>query len=44
MSGFLGDYSAEQLRAMGAAHIFEKPFRLAELASTLEKLVGSRVQ
>src|SRR4051794_5145263 len=30
MSGFAGPYEAEQLMALGAAHIFPKPFRLEE--------------
>ena len=39
MSVSNGDYSREQLLAMGAAHVFEKPFRsLAELAKTLRKV------
>ena len=38
MSGNLGAYSSAGLRAMGAATIFWKPFRLVEVAQTLRKL------
>jgi hypothetical protein len=40
MSGYTGEHSVEQLLAMGAAHIFEKPFPgLADLARKLREVV-----
>jgi DNA-binding NtrC family response regulator len=41
MSGFAGTYEAEQLMALGAAHIFPKPFRLDELVSRLRQLANA---
>ena len=42
ISGHTGKYAAEELRAMGAAHVFQKPFAsLSLLARLLWRLVGS---
>ena len=42
ISGHTGKYSAEELRAMGAAHIFQKPFAsLSLFARLLWRLVSS---
>ena len=42
ISGHTGKYDAEELRAMGAAHVFQKPFAsLSLLARLLWRLVGS---
>ncbi len=38
MSGYLGNYSEAKLRDLGAATVFAKPFRLAEVAQVLENL------
>jgi CheY-like chemotaxis protein len=38
MSGHTGEYTAEQLRELGAAHLFAKPFRLADVARVLRGL------
>ena len=43
MSGYLGSYSEENLRDLGAARVFAKPFRLAEVAHVLGELAGSRL-
>jgi hypothetical protein len=41
MSGFLGDYTAEGLLALGADHVFPKPFPdLAGLARALAKVAA----
>jgi CheY-like chemotaxis protein len=40
MSGYTGDHSAEQLLALGAAHVFDKPFpSLGELERKLRDVV-----
>jgi two-component system OmpR family response regulator len=39
MTAFSGNHSPEQLRAMGAAGVVEKPFRLDKLAATLRELL-----
>ena len=41
MTGQSGDYSHERLMELGAACVFEKPFRLAELLQVVDELVGS---
>jgi two-component system OmpR family response regulator len=42
MSGYTGEYSVEQLLALGAAHVFEKPLPgLAELAEKLRDVACS---
>jgi CheY-like chemotaxis protein len=38
MSGQSGDYSPQQLLALGAACVFEKPFRIAEVQEIVEQL------
>jgi CheY-like chemotaxis protein len=40
MSGELGDYTADGLRALGAAAVIAKPFRVAEAAQRLWELAG----
>jgi CheY-like chemotaxis protein len=40
MSGHAGGFTEEELRALGAAHLFAKPFRLDELTEALRQLVG----
>jgi CheY-like chemotaxis protein len=40
MSGYLGRYTAEKLRALGAATVFAKPFQLAEVAHVLGELAN----
>ena len=42
MSGHFGRYSADELRELGAARVFEKPFRLAEVAGVLSELADGR--
>jgi CheY-like chemotaxis protein len=41
MSGDLGGYTEEGLRNLGAAALFRKPFRLAEVSRVLRELAGS---
>lgn len=41
MSGHLGDYTPEQLHALGALRVFDKPFRLMSLADELQALAGA---
>jgi CheY-like chemotaxis protein len=43
MSGQSGDYSPEQLLALGAACVFEKPFRVADVQKTVEQLIERAV-
>ncbi len=43
MSGDLGLYSEWKLQSMGAAVVFHKPFRLAEIAQALRDLAGQAV-
>ena len=43
MSGDLGLYGEWQLQSMGAAAVFHKPFRLAEVAQVLWDLAGQAV-
>jgi CheY-like chemotaxis protein len=40
MTAFAGNHSPEQLLAMGAAGVVEKPFRLDALAATLKSLLA----
>ena len=40
MSGGTGAYRPEELRRRGAAHVIAKPFRLDQLANTLQLLVN----
>ena len=40
MTGQAGSYTQEQLLALGAAHVFQKPFQLARVAQALANLVG----
>lgn len=42
MSGYLGSYTEAGLRNLGAAKVFAKPFRLAEVAHALGELARSR--
>lgn len=42
MSGNTGAYTAEELLALGASHIFQKPFGLADLARTLQGMMRAR--
>jgi CheY-like chemotaxis protein len=45
MSASTGKYTDEELLAMGAAHVFDKPFRsIPELAGTLRKVALSGAQ
>lgn len=41
MSGYLGDHSEKDLRDLGAAKIFAKPFQLDEVAHVVEELARS---
>ena len=43
MSGDLGLYGEWKLQSMGAAVVFHKPFRLAEIAQVLRDLAGQSV-
>lgn len=40
MTGHAGDYTAEQLHAMGALRLIDKPFQLAALADELRRIVA----
>ena len=40
ISGEIGQYTQDQLLAMGAAYFFKKPFSLAEITQTLRQLLG----
>jgi CheY-like chemotaxis protein len=40
MSGQSGQYSAEQLLELGAAQVFKKPFRIAEVLEAAERLTA----
>jgi two-component system cell cycle sensor histidine kinase/response regulator CckA len=40
MSGYLGSYTAERLRDLGAVTVFAKPFHLAEVAHVLGELAN----
>jgi CheY-like chemotaxis protein len=40
VSGDTGEYEQQELLKMGVAHIFEKPFSLAELAGTIRGLIA----
>jgi DNA-binding response OmpR family regulator len=40
VSGDTGEYEQRELLKMGVAHIFEKPFSLAELAETIRGLIA----
>lgn len=40
MSGDLGGYTADELRAEGALHLFTKPFPVGEPAATLRRLTN----
>jgi CheY-like chemotaxis protein len=40
MTGYAGKYSDEDLRALGAVHVFRKPFDLDEIGRVLHDLVG----
>jgi CheY-like chemotaxis protein len=40
MSGFSADYSKEELLALGAVRVFDKPFRLHEVLEVLEQFCG----
>ncbi|HMC65028.1 MAG TPA: response regulator [Gemmataceae bacterium] len=40
VSGDTGEYEQRELLTMGAEHIFEKPFALAELAGTIRGLIA----
>jgi CheY-like chemotaxis protein len=39
MTGQAGSYSEEQLLALGATHVFQKPFQLGEMAQRLEQMI-----
>jgi hypothetical protein len=38
MSGYSAHYSEEELLALGAVRVFDKPFRLQEVLGVLEQL------
>jgi CheY-like chemotaxis protein len=40
MTGFSAEHSAEELMALGAVRVFDKPFRLDEIIRTLAELCG----
>jgi CheY-like chemotaxis protein len=40
MSGQCGNYNDEELAAMGAAHLFKKPFRLVEIMAVIEHMTS----
>ncbi len=40
MSGFSADYSEEELLALGAVRVFDKPFRLHQVIAVLGQLCG----
>lgn len=40
MSGYLGSYSEEKLRSLGAAEVFAKPVRLDEVTQVLGELAS----
>jgi DNA-binding response OmpR family regulator len=42
MSGYSGAYTPEDLLALGAAHCFDKPFRLDEVADRLREVVSQK--
>ena len=44
MSGNIGKYSIEELLALGALRVFQKPFNLVQLTEALEALVIARRQ
>lgn len=41
MTGQAGSYSQDELLQRGAAHVFPKPFQLAQVAQVLASLIGS---
>jgi CheY-like chemotaxis protein len=41
MTGQAGSYSHDQLLQLGAAHLFQKPFQLTEMARILKQLLSS---
>jgi CheY-like chemotaxis protein len=41
MTGQAGNYSQDELLKLGAAHVFAKPFQLAEVAKILGALIGN---
>jgi CheY-like chemotaxis protein len=41
MTGQAGSYSQDELLKLGAAHVFAKPFQLAEVAQFLQTLLGN---
>lgn len=41
MTGQAGSYSHDELLQRGAAHVFQKPFQLAEVAQILGNLIGN---
>jgi DNA-binding NtrC family response regulator len=43
MSGHSGPYSAQDLLALGALHVFDKPFRMDELGQKLRLAARQRV-
>jgi hypothetical protein len=40
MTGYSDRYGAENLSALGAVRVFDKPFRLDEVIATLGELCG----
>jgi CheY-like chemotaxis protein len=40
MSGFSGEHTEEDLLALGAVRVFEKPFRLQQVLDALQELCG----
>jgi DNA-binding response OmpR family regulator len=42
MSGDLGNYSPEELRAYGALHLFAKPFQPQEMVAVLRRLTREK--
>ncbi len=43
MTGYLGSHTPEKLCDLGAATVFAKPFRLAQVAHVLGELAGNRL-
>jgi CheY-like chemotaxis protein len=41
ISGDSGSYSREELLHMGAAEVFKKPFRMAEILTTVQQLIAA---
>lgn len=44
MSGHTGDYTIQDLLALGALHVFQKPLGLAEVVQVLQRFLGKPAQ